>query len=165
MQLHVTNREPIICAERVWHNKRLAIKMITETQQILACCQVEFNKHPLIKKVNGEPYQTPKHIFNHPVTKWARSDRHHAGWCTHYLVELYLRYVDQSKDSSCKKQKAMLNVAENCWLLYWQFGCVVGSYDCITFLNFAKSDQKKLDFTDVDDVFEAYDLYLKAQGV
>ena len=161
MQLHVTYPDASKCAEYLWKNPVRARKMITETQQILACAQKHFFGGVTLLKVNGEPFKTPKSRMNHPVVKWVCEDMRHFIWVYHYLRFLYLGYDG----------KGFLNVRNN--LLTLHYLCwVPGNYvkmdeiekgKGIEFFNFAKADSKGLDFTHIKDVHLAYRMFLEAQ--
>jgi hypothetical protein len=127
--------------------------MITESQQILACAQKDqFGKVSMLK-VDGEPFKTPESRMNHPVVKWACISVHNMKFLSLYLQSLLDKYEgDKFK-----------NVPVNLDILNKQL--VTGIYYRHSpFLNFAKADDKDLDFTHIENVFEAYDLFLKAQG-
>lgn len=150
MQIHVTDPSPAKCATFLWQNPVRARKMITETQQMLACAQVHFGYANRIRTIEGKPYKTPKHIMNHPCTKWVCYSRANAYWTVRYLIQLLERY----------KGKKFKNVLDNTIILTFQF---LTSNDPEAFLNLAKSKEKNLDFTDEPNVFKAYKLYLQAQ--
>jgi len=149
MQLHVTSNNPALSAERLWENPIRARKMIVETQQLIACAQIEFGHIHLIRKTDGSYFKTGwKH---HPVCKWVCANEKHLLWCVEYLEELYKRYSGPGFN----------NVRNNIDIVKSQIH--TRNYEGITFLNFAKSKAKGLDFTDRG-VFEAYNKYLEAQG-
>ena len=154
MQLHVTSPIPKFCAERIMQNTVRGRKMITETQQIIACAQAKFGHQELIKTATGELYKTPAWIMNHPVTKWASQDQQHLFWCVRYLYWLHRLYQGD----------AFQNVSQNIDIVLSQIPKPKQSIKDIVFLNFAKSKQKNLDFTYIENVFEAYDNFLKAQN-
>ena len=107
MQIFVTNNNPYTCALRLWDNPVRARKMITETQQILACCQKHFYGEVTILKVDGKPYSTPKSRMNHPVIKWACESKANMRWLRVHLLELWLRY----------KGDKFTNVVPNCKII------------------------------------------------
>lgn len=150
MQIHVTSPDPAECARILWRNPVRARKMITETQQILACCQYEYGFFRIIYKTDGSPYKTPLSIRNHPVTKWCKSNKINISWTIRYLKCLYGFYEGDG----------FHNVPRNIHILESQF--IVMETIPLSFLNFAKSDAKGLDFTDCG-VHFAYRRFLEAQ--
>ena len=154
MQIFVTHPNPVDSAIRLYNHQPRALKMITETQQILACYQ-EYHQHPTrILKLDGKPYSTPKSRMNHPVVKWVCKSHENYKWLVKHLDALYTLY-----DGSGFK-----NVPDNLEILFNTFTPENFNHLSIQFLNFAKADSKKLDFTHMSDTFEAYDQFLKAQG-
>jgi hypothetical protein len=155
MQIFVTDPCPKRSAQRLWKDPVRGRKMLTETQQILACACSQLTIYVDLRKSNGEKYKTPKSRINHPVIKWASQSRVHVSWLIDHLYELYRLY-------QCDGGGAFLNVNDNLLKLYE----VRASYDPhkIQFLNFAKADAKGLDFTEDTNVFRAYDNFLRAQG-
>lgn len=160
MQIFVTNSNPYKSAYRLQRNKKRAYKMITESMQILACCQKHYNNEPKIKKVNGEPYSTPKSRMNHPVVLWAYADKMHMLWLIHHAFHLFNFYLKQCARDN--KQPKFSNIQDNLDILIDQ-GCSC-DFEKVKFLNFAKAENKGLDYTDEPDVFKAYDKFLTAQG-
>ena len=152
MQIFVTDKCPTKSALRLWNSPNRARKMITEYQQILACCQHEFNGKVTIKKVDGTPFKTPKSRMNHPVIIWARKSKNNMKWVAETLESLYLSY----------EGNGFVNVEDNIDILNEELLFVDMTTD--NFCNFAKSSDKGLDFTNLDDTIEAYDKFLKAQG-
>lgn len=152
MQIFVTHPDPIDSAIRLYNEPKRALKMITETQQILACVQEYQNHNQRITTKDGNPYTTPKSRMNHPVVIWAVQKPEHAAWLVRHLEALHMLYDGEG----------FRNVPKNITTLWSAFNNL--PLDNITFLNFAKNDAKKLDFTHIDNVFEAYDFFLKAQG-
>ncbi|NRA93208.1 MAG: hypothetical protein HRU26_11090 [Psychroserpens sp.] len=157
MQIFVTSKNPYHAALRLFKgNKKRALKMITETQQILACCQAHFNNNKVtMLKVNGAPYSTPKSRMNHPVVKWAYSNIKNTRWLIDHLNHLYSFYTGEK----------FINVEYNIHVLNES----IESFDLdyftdIEFLNFAKANDKNLDFTHIANTCKAYDLFLKQQG-
>lgn len=154
MQIFVTSSCPRESAERLWRSPNRARKMITETQQILACCQEKFYGQVTIKKANGDFFKVPLSRKNHPVVKWACKDLDHMRWVLGHLCCLKAEYEGDK----------FLNVEDNILVLCDQLVTVFSDFSLLTFLNFAKNDAKGLDFTNEPDVFLAYDKFLKAQG-
>jgi hypothetical protein len=128
--------------------------MITEYQQILACCQKHLFGEVTIYKVNGEPFSTPLSRMNHPVVKWARANKDNFSWLVMCLFWLY--------GEQHGKSNGFRNVPKNVDVLLDQAHCV--DYNELEFINFAKASDKGLDFTHIECTFEAYDKFLKAQG-
>lgn len=153
MQVFAVSPCPEESAKRLWVNGNRARKMITETQQILACCQQQFLGKVTIKKTNGEPFKTPLSRMNHPVVIWARSDTKHASWITDHLFCLRRGYEGD----------AFANVYDN-YIELLKYSQFIEELRGIKFYNFAKASDKGLDFRHVTDVHEAYDKFLKAQG-
>lgn len=154
MQIFVTNPDPVISANNLWANPKRAMKMITESQQILACALVHLGcNDSLLLKVDGTPFKTPKSRMNHPVVKWAGASRENFKWVCEHLLGLYQRY----SGAGFKNVNANLDYLALSVLLWGS----VGTPD--KFLNFAKADAKGLDFTHIEDVFEAYRLFLEVQ--
>lgn len=151
MQIFITDSCPKKSAEYLWRNPVRARKMITESQQILSCAQVHFGFSPIIQKLDGSPFNIRKSRMNHPVVKWVCESRSNMWWLTRHLNFLLSYY----------KGNAFKNVPKNIKILTVQSVCYT---EPDSFLNFAKADSKGLDFTEMDNVFEAYKLYLKSQG-
>lgn len=156
MQVFATSKNPYHAAIRLWKgNKKRALKMITETQQILACCQYHFTGNVTMLKIDGKPYSTPKSRLNHPCVKWSYSDIKNTRWLIDHLKHLYSFYSGNK----------FINVEYNLHVLNESIRALDMDYfTTIDFLNFAKADDKNLDFTHMEDTFKAYDLFLKAQG-
>ena len=153
MQIFVTSRDPKLSALRLYSQTNRALKMITETQQILAAViDVHGWEHKLLK-VDGKPYKSPKSRINHPVVVWARGRDSHMSWLIDHLEALYVLY-DGDKFKNVQKNIDILR----------QFYYAEYSSEDITFLNFAKADDKGLDFRHIDNVFEAYDQFLEIQS-
>ena len=151
MQVFVTDKNPVTSARRLWNNTNRACKMITETQQILACCQNHFFGKVTILKKDGTPFKTPKSRINHPCVKWACSSKSNVSWLIYHLDALMTFYEGEG----------FQNVDSNISVLLsqdWSYN------EPLQFLNFAKADAKGLDFTHVENVFDAYDQFLKQQG-
>ena len=159
MQIFVTSECPAECAQRLWKGSpKRAIKMITETQQILACAQKKLFGEVTLLKVDGTPFKTPKSRMNHPVVKWASDIIDHMYWLTRHLLFLYAGYKSNGFTSG------FANVLDNISKLFIQIDVRPIVDSVLDYCNFAKADSKGLDFTHIEDVFEAYDLFLKAQG-
>ena len=154
MQIFVTSECPAECADRLWRNPKRAMKMITETQQILACAQKALFGDVTLLKVDGTPFKTPKSRMNHPVVKWASECTDHMYWLTRHLLFLYSKYQGSS----------FVNVLDNINRLLVVFDPSPIIDSVLDYCNFAKADAKGLDFTNLDNVFEAYDKFLSAQG-
>lgn len=158
MQIFATHKIPEEAAKYLWRiSPNRARKMITETQQILARAQKHFKVFPHIKKSNGESFRTPLSRMNHPIVKWVCSDRKHVLWLNDYLYFLFSGYSGDK----------FVNVINNIDLIDAQFNSgisnVLWADEKIDFLNFAKCKSKNLDFTHVENVFEAYKKYLAIQ--
>lgn len=155
MQIFVTDKCPKKSAERLQINKTRANKMITESQQILACCQKRILGYVSIKKADGSLYSTPISRMNHPVVKWASSGYPEMTWLVMHLDSLLNYY----------KGDGFKNVRQNIDIMMVDImSSGEDSYFPKSFLNFAKADSKGLDFTAEPCVFTAYDKFLKAQG-
>ena len=151
MQIFVTDANPAIAAARLWQNPKRAIKMITESCQIIACGQQHFGL-TLVTKKDGSPFATLQSRMNHPVIQWAREDKRHLGWVVRHLFALSSHYQGQGfqwlpQNLSLLKQQGLDQLAPP-------------DYYC----NFAKADAKQLDFRHMSNVFVAYDAFLKAQN-
>lgn len=157
MQIFVTDPNPITSARRLWNNTNRAIKMITETQQILACCQLHFHGEVTILKKDGTPFKTPKSRINHPCVKWACEDTRNAFWLICHLDGL-LTFYEGEKFTNAKNNVNLL-IGQK-WLTMQQL--VDSRPD--NYLNFAKADAKGLDYTHIKSPFVAYDKFLAAQG-
>lgn len=153
MQIFVTSPDPIDSALRLYKQTNRALKMITETQQILAAVIDFYGWESKLLKVNGEPYKSPKSRINHPVVLWARGRAEHTSWLIDHLEALYILY-DGDKFKNVQKNIDILR----------QFYYATYQSEDISFLNFAKADDKGLDFRSVDNVFEAYDKFLEVQN-
>lgn len=153
MQIFVTSHDPELSALRLYNQTNRALKMITETQQILAAV-IDFHSwQPKLLKVDGTPYKSPKSRINHPVVIWARGSNNHISWLIDHLEALYTLY-DGDKFKNVKKNIDILR--EFYYHEYYS--------EKINFLNFAKAEDKGLDFRNIDDVFKAYDNFLKVQN-
>ena len=159
MQVFVTDPCPQKSATRLWNNPKRAIKMITESQQILAACQqVVYGKVTIFNK-SDEPFATPLSRINHPVIKWASSSKSNMKWILMHLINLGWEYRKRYQGRDTFK-----NLESNIEVLKEQlYG---DHYIELTenFFNFAKAADKNLDFRYIENVFEAYDEFLKAQG-
>ena len=158
MQIFVTHKNPLEAAQHLWKVSPIrARKMITETQQILACVQKHFKVFPYIKKSNGEQFKTPLSRMNHPIVKWSYLEMVNTIWLIDYLYWLFSKY----------EGSGFKNVLNNIDLLESQFTPEGFNFpwkeNDIEFLNFAKCKSKNLDFTHEKDVFTAYKKYLDIQ--
>ena len=152
MQIFVTSESAKESAERLWKNPTRARKMITETQQILACCQEHFLGKVTLQKVDGTAFKTPKSRMHHPCVKWACQSSDNVSWLIDHLWWLLYGY----------EGTGFQNVPDNIMHMCKDFDFWTDDPD--PFLNFAKASDKGLDFTHIENVFEAYDLFLKAQN-
>jgi len=151
MNIFVVSNDPQLCADRLQLYKRRANKMITETQQLLAFAQVSLDLYPRIRTVGGDFYKVEGNHKNRPCTLWAGKDIKNFTWLVYHLQALHLHYQGDK----------FQNVRSNLEILFNQ--CVQLDIN-LEFVNCAKSDEKNLCFTHIQNVHEAYDLYLKAQG-
>lgn len=150
MQIFATNKCPIESAKFLWKSPIRARKMITETQQILACCEFHLYGRTNLTKVTGEIYATPKSRINHPVVIWARSDERNASWVLRHLCALYELYEGDAF------QNVMDNIINKCSI-------PINLPEPTNFCNFAKADAKQLDYRHITDVHEAYREFLNIQ--
>jgi hypothetical protein len=155
MQIFVTDPCPKRSAQRLWKNPTRARNMIRETSQLLAYACYNMGINLDLKTSEGYPYKMPQSRLNNKITLWVSENKTHLSWVIDHLYELYSHYVANGGGS-------FLHINDNLIKLYQ----VHVSYDVhkIKFLNFAKADSKKLNYTSDPSVFRAYDLFLKAQG-
>jgi hypothetical protein len=169
MNLFILHHNPITAARLLYdYGEQRANKMITETLQMCACLQHYHSITDKIVKVDGTYYKNRPQICNHPVTLWIKKDPKHFVWVAHYLAALYVQYKIRHPSSP-----KFANVRHNAELLSSQAWLLMSEpvpkdgfcwHEEITFLNYAKSKEKGLDFTHIANVHEAYKAYLNAQN-
>lgn len=155
MQIFVTDPCPKRCAQRLWKNPTRAMNMIRETCQLLAYACHNMGIDINLRTATHQPYKMPKSRLNNKLVLWVSENKVHLSWVIDHLYELYSYYRSEGGPS-------YIHVHNNLILLYLHR--ITYDPHKIKFLNFAKADSKGLDFTDNPNVFEAYDLFLRAQG-
>lgn len=149
MNIHFFHPDPIINANYL--DDRRLIKMITENFQMLAAA---LHRHGLTEYLpfnkQGKPYGN-SHPF-HPSTLWSGDSRSNFLWLIDYSEALYNRYKRSGG-------KAFTHVPDN--LQRVREGALKLPEKGLTpFVNCARSKDLGLDFTHVEDVFEAYKMYM-----
>ena len=96
----------------------------------------------------------PKSRMNHPCVLWARKSAKNQKWLLEACRELYHQY----RESGGQAFKWVVPNIER--IDYFLFEEIPAASE---FLNFAKSDAKNLDFTNITDPVLAYNTYLKEQ--
>ena len=168
MNIFALDRNPITAARllrQLSPDSKRPNKMITETQQMIAAWQ-EWKQLPedqCIKTVAGNLYKTPKQIANHPVTLWVKEDPRNFIWLVWHLTGLFEVYIFETENPV-----KFTNVGYNLDRLQPQVEAYTKQYpnwcEEVQFFNYAKSKEKKLDFTPINDVHEAYKMYLTVQN-
>jgi hypothetical protein len=139
MNIFVTNKCPILSAKFI-DNKR-KIKMALESTQMLATA---LNVHGI-----KTPYRTAH--LNHPCTIWARTSRQNWLWLWEHGVALCHEYHRiYGKEHACLSILKLMRGEEK----------VLPDIGLTPFANCARSKERGIDFTGVQDVTVAYQLYL-----
>ena len=172
MNLFVISHNPRQCA-RYLDNRRQT-KMTLETAQLLcnaihSHCSVtkheytpiKYQKNKIIRgnKIkykyyfNGVELYSPTHS-NHPVSIWARKNKGNFTWLVRYFYHMCNEFSNRSgkRHGSQRLLKVFLSATNNMPL-----------GDRTEFANCARNKEKGFDFTDTENVFEAYTNYLEAR--
>lgn len=153
MQIFATSPSPVESARYLWETSPVrARKMITESQQILACALVRKGLEQSLIRVDCGCIRTPTSMLRHPIVIWASIDTNNFMWVVRHLKALYSMYKKRGGEK-------FTNVEGNLKKLTGMFEFEQPD----KFLNFAKADSKGLDFTHVADVHAAYRAFLEAQ--
>lgn len=121
---------------------QLLNKMILESAQMLAAST----------GLAGIKY--PKSVYNHPCTKWVRSDVRNLGWLFDHWVSMLLLYRERRcKDHSYYRYLPAIESE-----MLGRHVDQAGPPEA--FANCARSRIDGLDFTMIDDVHDAYKTYL-----
>lgn len=149
MNIHFFHPDPTTNANYL-DDKRL-IKMITENLQMMAAA---LHRHGLTDHLplnkQGKPYRISHP--HHPSTIWTGDSRSNLLWLCTYTEALYSRYKRAGG-------QAFTNVPDN--LVRVREGALRMPDEGLTeFVNCARSKDLGIDYTDVEDVFTAYQLYM-----
>jgi hypothetical protein len=145
-------------------DKRLN-KMITETYQIISTVlhenyKVKLEKYGIDKVGTIEDMYGQLKLYRpthkgHPVVKWAGETRGNYFWTVQYLraacAEWYLRY---------RRNHAVAMMAEEARLDYSRLELENRSDSRTPFVNCARRKDMGIDYTNVEDVHEAYTQYI-----
>jgi hypothetical protein len=142
MNIFVTSDSPIECAKYL-DDKRVN-KMCLETAQMLCTA---LRQHG----VEDERLYKQTHV-NHPANKWVRKNLSNFMWTYEHFRSLLDEYSKRSnKIHGCSR---LLNIIEE----YFQ---VIPKGIQTSFVNCAANKKLNLDFKYIEDVYDAYKLYLK----
>lgn len=141
MNIFITDPSPAKCAQYL-DNKRV-VKMCLETAQILSTALRHWGC--------SDPRLYKSTHINHPVVKWARTNRANFLWTFKHLVALCSEYKKRyGKDHKCSTMLDAILVYKN----------ILPNGVRTPFANCARNKGLKIDYTMLDDVFTAYQLYL-----
>jgi hypothetical protein len=140
MNIFVTSSDPMECAMAL-DNKRV-VKMVLESAQML-CAAMHYYE---IKNV---PYKLSHK--NHPCTKWARQNRSNFKWLLAHFECLLAEYTYRTgKIHKC--EELVTQFYESLWY--------IPPGPLTKFINCAKNNEKGYDYTQIENTYEAYQLYL-----
>jgi hypothetical protein len=140
MQVFASSSDPTLCAQ--WLDDKRVNKMITESAQII-CTVLRTDG------IKNLPFKSTHE--HHPVTKWAGSSGANLWWLLRHHFALHAewshRFGKLHASGLSEEQTASVRITK----------------EPQTFLNAAKSTIREVDFTWVEDVHQAYRLYLTAR--
>jgi len=150
MNIHFFHSDPVVNARYLDDRRRN--KMILENLQMMATALhvrgIDDQFKPLTN--SGKVYR--KTHENHPSNKWCRESRSNLLWLCDYTEALYDRYKRSGG-------KAYLSVPFN--LQRVREGALKLPEKGLTkFVNCARSKDLGIDYTDVEDIFSAYQNYM-----
>lgn len=159
MNVFFTDRNPKIAVKHL--NDQRLVNMVRETLQILSSAVNLHNglpkilfEDPRFRKYFG-PYRTTHK--NHPVVKWASTNRANWDWLYNYFFaisdEYTSRYSKQHKSMTKLLDSNILELADN----YLPQGEFTQPPNC------AANDSFNLSFKHIDNVVTAYRVYLCAR--
>ena len=142
MNIHVSSPIPYSCAERL-DNVRLN-KMITETAQMLSMW-CHYHEH-----YSSVEYDLGATHLRHPCFLWLLSDQRHYDWTVRYFTAL------------CQEWEARRGKVHKGATLIGDFvpHAMLGNAEPDWFQNAARSKVLDIDYTHIEDVHQAYLLYL-----
>jgi len=140
MQLFITSADPVECAQAL-DDKRLN-KIITESAQVI--CTVLAGDG-----FKGLPFK-PTHD-HHPIVLWAGETNANLYWTCRYHIALHDEWLYRGGRTHASRidQAILSNISSR--------------NAPKAFINAAKNESLEIDFTWVDDVFMAYQMYLTAR--
>lgn len=142
MNIFVTSDDPAQCAAAL-DDKRV-VKMALETTQLLCTA---------VNEAGGStPYRSTHKA--HPCTVWASSTRGNWQWTYELACALCAEYTARyGRRHACR---VVLDGIADC-------AALIPGGQRTEFVNCARNAQLGIDYTDVDNVFVAYQLYLNAR--
>lgn len=143
MNIFVYDPDPHTCA--LWVDDVRKNKLITEHGQMLTAA-LDYRKPVWFSKRSGR-INYPVSVMSHPCTRWVRESWANFRW----LVTLNQYYIDMWPGHHASNR--IMSAA-------YEAGDTFGMNDSLTpFANCARSRSHNLDFTNVDDVHQAYRQY------
>lgn len=147
-------------------NKRV-IKMILESSQMLSTAlkthaPMLYRKKPT-QRLTKANKPLCEHIFNdclvsgpthanHPANVWVRSSRSNYMWLIEHMSALCVEYTKRSGGKHHKCEQYIQSYRDNAH--------IIPSGGLTKFANCARNRDKGVDYTHIDDVHKAYQLYL-----
>lgn len=150
MNIHFFHPDPTINA-RYLDNVR-ARKMMTENLQMMASALRRHEVDPQLLPLNNQGKVYGNSHPNHPSTIWAGDSRTNLLWLCDYTEALYARYKRAGGKAYMSVPFNLQRVREGALRL--------PDKGLTPFVNCARSKDLGIDYTDVEDVFTAYKLYL-----
>ena len=145
MNIFATHDDPIIAANYL--DDKRANKMLLESTQLL-CTAINYHAGKEIA-----PYKST-HV-NHPCAVWVRENDSNWTWLYAYAQALAVRFSDYKK----KPHKCGYVLGK---LMVYAMG-ILPHGERSPFVNCAQNSKLGIDFTNIQDVHEAYKQYLDAR--
>jgi hypothetical protein len=150
MNIHFFNSDPVINA--TYLDDVRVRKMIVENLQMMSAALHRHNLDDQFKPVakSGKPYRISHQ--NHPSTIWSGNSRQNLLWLCDYTEALYMRYKRSGGQAFTDVPTNLQNVRRGATQL--------PDVGLTPFVNCAASESLGLNFKHLDDVHEAYKLYM-----
>jgi hypothetical protein len=140
MNIFVTSLDPKECALNL-DDKRL-VKMVLETAQILST----------VCSLNGKKVTYKPTHANHPCIKWTKETDSNYEWLFAHFIALCAEYTHRF--NKIHKCSTLLNELR---------GPVISKLGLTPFVNCTSNKEKSISFKNVENIHEAYTLYLNAR--
>jgi hypothetical protein len=145
MNIFVTSECPVECAKNL-DDKRV-VKMVLETAQLLSCA-IRLNIDETVCDMYGIYKVTHK---NHPSSIWVRENRANYGWTLKHFKALCQEYTKRyNKRHKCEDKMEAFSMASP----------VFKNEPRTPFANCAANKDLGLSYKHIEDVTQAYQLYL-----
>jgi hypothetical protein len=145
MNIFVTDKCPIKCA-RFLDSKRV-VKMVLESTQMLCTA---------LNELAGDKVTAYKSTHkNHPCSIWARQSYKNWLWLYGHALALSTEYYNRyGRDHACNR--ILIRLPATALSLFTKFL----STELTPFANCARNKEKGMDYTDIENTYLAYQLYM-----